>query len=121
MTFGVAGISFAGEKSKRCYYNDRFQTARIDNRQDRQDDRIYHGIRSGKITSREFKTLMREQERIEQAEKRAKRDGRITKNERRKLEFMQDRASKNINEAKNNRRVAREYTRYQSFNKHYRD
>ncbi|MDM8537084.1 hypothetical protein QUF70_10045 [Desulfobacterales bacterium HSG17] len=116
MTFGITGVSFAGRKGDRCG-NDR-QTAKVNKRQNRQADRIYKGIRKGNITRHEFKSLMREQARIEKAEKRAKRDGRITKREREKLEIMQNRASDSIYEYKHNGRVARD-ARYQSRN-HYR-
>jgi len=119
MTFGITGISFAGRKAVRC--DNKRQTAKIDKRQNRQADRIYQGIKTGKITRREYKRLMREQARIDQAEKRAKRDGRITKREHEKLNWMQKKASDNIYEAKHNRRVARDFDRYQTRNNHFRD
>ena len=132
MTFGLTGISFAGKKAERRnndrqavkvdkHQNRQIAVKKVDNRQDRQADRIYQGIKTGKITNREYKSLMREQARIEHAEKRAKRDGRISKREQKKLNWMQKKASDNIYEAKHNRRVARDITRYQSKNHYFRD
>jgi len=61
---------------------------------------------------------MREQERIESAERRALRDGRITRMEQEKLNWMQKKASENIYESMNNRRAARDVD-YHSWNNHY--
>ncbi|QTA80873.1 Uncharacterized protein dnl_31860 [Desulfonema limicola] len=128
MTFGITGLSFAEEKFDHLNHNKQFvktdrhnvkAVVKADKRQDRQADMIYQGIKTGKITSSEYKNLMREQERIDQAEKRALRDGRITRMEQEKLNWMQKKARENIYEAKNNRRVARDVD-YHSWNKHYR-
>ncbi|WP_207689921.1 hypothetical protein [Desulfonema limicola] len=116
MIFGITGLSFAGRKGN---HNNNKHAVKAGNFQDRQIDRIYHGIKTGKITKSEYKSLIREQERIKHAKKRALRDGRITKMEREKLNWMQKRASQNIYESKHNRRVPRD-TGFHSWNQHYR-
>jgi len=119
MTFGSTSASFAGRRHYQC--NNDWQTEHIDKRQNRQANRIYKGIRKGKITRHEFKILMREQARIERAERRALRDGRITRREKEKIEWMQNKASDNIYEAKHNRRSVRDYDYYQSRNNSFWD
>lgn len=84
------GISHAG---------DRFEW-----RKDRQNERIYKGVKHGKINKREYNRLVNEQRRIERSEDRAWRDGRLTYGERERLDRMQNRASKNIYRSKHNHR-----------------
>ena len=88
-----AGTAWAGGRSER--------------RQQRQANRIYHGVRNGTISPQEFKRLGREQFRIEEAKRRALKDGHISRYERRHLKRMQNRASKRIFRAKHNGRCAR--------------
>jgi len=58
----------------------------VDSYQIQARNEIAQGIKSGRITSREAKPLLREAERIEVKENRFKRDGRIDNFERRELE-----------------------------------
>lgn len=58
---------------------------RIDSYQREARRQIAFGIESGRITSREAKSLLREAERIEVKENRFKRDGRLDSMERREL------------------------------------
>lgn len=71
--------------------------ARINQRQDRQQHRIYRGIGSGALTPRETYRLKRQQGRIARYEARSRADGRgLNWRERYRLERMQNRASRNI-------------------------
>jgi len=90
MVWATAGSAWAGGRPER--------------RQNRQTDRIYHGVRNGTITPREFKRLGREQFRIEAAKRRALEDGHISRYERRHLNRMQNRAGKRIYRAKHDDR-----------------
>jgi hypothetical protein len=71
--------------------------ARINQRQGREQTRIYHGVRDGQLTARETFRLEREQGRIARYEARSRADGPgLTYRERYRLEHMQDRASRDI-------------------------
>jgi hypothetical protein len=71
-------------------------TKRIDERQDRQDQRIEKGAKSGDLTKKEAKRLEKGQARIDAAEKKAAADGKITKEERARIEKMQDQQAREI-------------------------
>jgi hypothetical protein len=71
--------------------------ARINQRQGREQARIYHGVQSGQLTARETYRLEREQARIARYEAVSRADGPgLTGRERYRLERMQDRASRDI-------------------------
>jgi hypothetical protein len=71
--------------------------ARINQRQGHQQQRIYHGIRTGQLTPREAARLERQQVRIARYEARSRADGPgLTRAERIRLERMQDGASRSI-------------------------
>lgn len=72
------------------------QTYRSEAREARQDYRIERQLRRGEITPREYRRLMRQQERIDRSQRRAARDGVITWRERQRIERQQNRASRNI-------------------------
>ena len=73
-------------------------TKRIDERQDRQEQRIEKGAKSGDLTKKEAKRLEKGQARIDAAEKKAAADGKITKEERARIEKMQDQQAREIRE-----------------------
>lgn len=78
--------------------------ARINQRQDRQQHRIYRGIGSGELTARETYRLERQQGNIARYEARSRADGQgLNWRERYRLERMQDRASRNIYRQKHDR------------------
>lgn len=79
---------------------------KVDARQDRQDDRIDNGKRSGEITKREGRKLEHQQRGIQRAENRAKADGVVTRREARKIEQKQDKANRDIHRAKTNNQKA---------------
>ena len=71
-------------------------TRNINDRQDRQADRIEDGRSAGSITWREGLKLRAEQRRIARAEAAFRADGHLDRQERRVLTSMQDRASSHI-------------------------
>jgi uncharacterized membrane protein YebE (DUF533 family) len=78
-------------------------TPRIDQRENKQQNRIQQGIRSGELTPQEAHRLGAQQYHINRLEQAAKADGIVTPGERRRLMHQQDMANRNINRAKNNR------------------
>lgn len=79
------------------------QTARVDNRQDRQETRIEQGVASGELTRRETAGLVHQQRHINQLERRTEADGHVTGREALRVEAAQDRASQRIFRAKHDR------------------
>ena len=78
--------------------------ARINQRQERQQQRIFRGIGSGELNARETYRLERQQARINRYEARSRADGGgLGWRERYRLERMQDRASRNIYRQKHDR------------------
>ncbi len=71
-------------------------TPRIDQRQEKQDERIERGIEKGQITKKEARRLEKGQEHVEDLEEKALRDGRVTKDEKRQIEKAQDKQSQQI-------------------------
>ncbi|BDA84319.1 hypothetical protein Sa4125_18610 [Aureimonas sp. SA4125] len=80
------------------------QTARGEYRENRQEHRIGRALVQGDLTPRETRNLVRQQNRIDRAQRRVARDGYVTPRERRKVERMQDRANRNIHRKANNYR-----------------
>ena len=71
--------------------------AQVNQRQWNQQQRIYHGARSGRLTSREYYRLQRQQRRIARYEARSRWDGGgLSRHERVRLSRMQNRANRNI-------------------------
>lgn len=77
-------------------------TPGIDQRQINQDRRIDKGVESGRLTENEVQKLENQQNRIENAETKAKSDGVVTGAERRRLTVRQNKASRNIYRKKHN-------------------
>jgi hypothetical protein len=71
-------------------------TPRIDQRQEKQDERIERGIEEGQITKKEGRRLEKGQEHVEDLEEKARRDGKVTKDEKRRVEEAQDKQSQQI-------------------------
>lgn len=77
---------------------------RVNNRQNRQQERINRGIKTGELTAREVNNLQRQQQRIDRMEDRYRDSGKgLTWRERYRLEQRQDRASRNIYRQKHDR------------------
>jgi hypothetical protein len=66
----------------------------VNQRQERQQDRIRQGIKSGELTKGEAHRMMGAERRINNYEKYARSDGKIGPKEFQKLERMQNRESK---------------------------
>jgi hypothetical protein len=81
-------------------------TPRIDQRQEKQQQRIDQGVASGALTEKEAARLQNEQDRIQKAEDKAAADGKLTKKERARIEHRQDQASKHIYRQKHDRQTA---------------
>lgn len=79
------------------------QAARVDNRQERQSDRITRGVESGQITPREQVHLERQQRHINRMERRTEADGHVSRREAVHMEHAQDRASRSIARDRHNR------------------
>ena len=68
----------------------------INQRQWRQQARIWNGYRSGDLTLREFRRLERQQTHIRSSKARARQDGVVTPRERVRIHREQNRASRRI-------------------------
>jgi hypothetical protein len=75
----------------------------IARRQDRQEDRIDQGIKSGELTRREAARLERGQAHLNRMENRALADGKITQGEFRRIEHSQNVQSHPIYRQKHDR------------------
>jgi hypothetical protein len=72
------------------------QETRVDNRQDRQSDRIIQGAAAGQLTAREQARLAHQQRKIGRLEQRTQADGQVTYREAARMEHAQDHASRAI-------------------------
>jgi hypothetical protein len=75
----------------------------IDRRQDRQEDRIDQGVKSGEINRREAARLERGQAHVNRLENRALADGHISRGELRRIEEAQNVQSHRIYRQKHDR------------------
>lgn len=80
-------------------------TPRIDQREANQEKRIEQGVESGQLTKREARRLHRGDQRIDNAEERAKADGVVSHKERKRLRHMQDAESKAIHHQKHDKQA----------------
>ena len=80
--------------------------AQVNQRQYRQQQRIYQGVDRGQISQREYFNLQRQQGRIARYEQVSRRDGGgLSRDERTRLNRMQNRASENIHTRRTGRGV----------------
>ena len=77
-------------------------TPGVDNRENRQAKRIFHGVRNGSLTPRETGQLLRGEARIHRMENRFKSDGKVTVKERARLHRNLNRQSRRIYRKKHN-------------------
>ena len=80
------------------------EAARADRRQRKQAARVVDGVKSGELTKRETRQIVRQQRDVQRTKRRARADGKVTVRERVRIERKQDRASRNIARKKHNRR-----------------
>jgi hypothetical protein len=71
-------------------------TPRIDQRQERQQQRIDQGVKSGQLNQKEAARLEKGQARVQKMEDKAAADGKVTAKERRRIEQAQDQQSRRI-------------------------
>lgn len=80
------------------------EARRMDKRENRQGQRIHQGIKSGEVTKREAKKLIRGQKKVHAMENQAMADGDFSLEEKARIEHAQDKQSKKIFRAKHNER-----------------
>jgi len=78
------------------------EARRVDKRENRQGHRIQQGIRSGEVTKREAKKLIRGQKKVHAMEEQARAEGNFSLEEKARIEHAQDKQSKKIFRAKHN-------------------
>lgn len=102
----VLGVGSAAVLTAGALYAGPTDDPRIQQREQKQEQRIDQGVKSGQLTPGEAGRLERQQAKIKQDEARMKSDGKLTKKERAKLTREQNRASKNIYRKKHNTKTA---------------
>ena len=107
VVFGVAALLAGGAYAQSEASPADLQQQRVDNRQDRQSDRITQGVESGQLTVREQARLEKQQRHINRLERRTEADGHVTRREAVRVEKAQDRASRDIRRHKHDRQQAR--------------
>lgn len=80
----------------RAYPQHLAYSQQIDARQARQVERIRFGVQTGQLTRREFRKLMREQDRIQAMEHHFRADGRLDARETARLDQALDQARRHI-------------------------
>lgn len=98
------------------YQQSRMFSQQINERQDRQMDRIQAGMRSGSLTRYEFRELMQEQRQIRAMEQHAKADGIIDPHEYQRLDRALDRASRSIRSEKHDQQARNNHGHHPWFN-----
>ena len=76
------------------------EASRNRNRENRQEGRIAQGVKSGELTGRETRHLVRGQKKIDAFQKKAMADGDLSAKEKFRLEKMQDRQNRKIHKQK---------------------
>ena len=96
----LGGLSLVGGLATNAAADTRFDRYgrydRIDQRQQFQEEQIRRGLATGRLTTGEYRVLMREQNQIARLEARAEADGQLTGWERNRIERAQDEAARNI-------------------------
>jgi CRISPR/Cas system-associated endoribonuclease Cas2 len=122
LALGVMGLATGGAQAGWGYdrgfnhgpdFNQsRMFSQQIDERQERQMERIQAGFHNGKLTRPEFRELMREQREIRHMERTFSADGRIDAREFARLDRALDEASRNIKDEKHDRQTRYGYNDY---------
>lgn len=76
------------------------EASRNGHRERRQEARIAQGVKSGELTGREARHLMKGQKKIDAFQKKAMADGELSMKEKARLEKMQDRQNRKIQRQK---------------------
>src|SRR6478736_6605283 len=85
--------------------NAQTKTPNIHKRQERQQERIGQGVKSGQLTAKETEHLEAREAKIQHDKKEAKADGKVTGKERAKLEREENRTSRAIYRQKHDAQV----------------
>jgi hypothetical protein len=93
----IVGTTLLVATAAPSFAHDWYSGRDIDARQDWQSDRIQRARRSGELTGYEYRSLMSEQHRIREIERRAKSDGVLTWRERAAIRDAQHDAGRHIN------------------------
>ena len=75
----------------------------VDQRQQRQENRIQQGVNSGSLSKKEERRIRKDQARIKRMEKHSKKDGHVTAKEKKKIHRAQKHASHKISRKKHNK------------------
>ena len=81
------------------------KTPVINYRQRSQEKRINHGVKNGKLTTNEARTLRKDERTISAEKRMAKSDGVVTHSERKMIRHQENRDSRAIYRKKHNARV----------------
>jgi len=95
--FALPGVALAQTKS----------TPRIDQRQEKQEQRIEQGVKSGALNKKEAARLEKGQDRVQKMEDKAMTDGKVTRKEKARIEHAQDVESKRIARQKHDKQKAK--------------
>jgi hypothetical protein len=101
LILSAGGAAFA--QTAAAVQKDPLATPRIDRREVNQEKRIQQGVASGQLTPREAQRLEKGEQRIDNAEARAKADGKVTAQERTHLTRMQNKENRAIHAEKHDR------------------
>lgn len=82
-------------------------TPRIDARQEKQEQRIQQGVKSGALNQKEAARLEKGQARVQKMETKAVADGKVTAKERARIEKAQNRESRRIFREKHDKQTAK--------------
>jgi hypothetical protein len=88
-------------------YSQTTSTPRIDQRQQKQQQRIDKGVSSGQLNEKEAARLQKGQARVQKMEDKAVADGKVTKKERRRIEHAQDQQSRRIAKQRHDKQKAK--------------
>jgi hypothetical protein len=92
----TTGFPHAGPFQPAAYCPPKGGVATVDERQARQMDRIYEGLRSGQLTRHEARDLLHDQRQIERVERRYLADGHLSRDEWLDLDRRLNEASREI-------------------------
>lgn len=81
------------------------KTPRVTKRQERQQERIAQGVKSGELTAKETEHLEAREAKIQHDKKEAKADGKVTASERARLNREENRSSRAIRRQKHDAQV----------------
>jgi hypothetical protein len=103
MRLKTTAIAFAIAALPAAAFAQADSTARIDQRQHNQQQRIEQGVASGQFTEKEAARMQKGQQRVQRREDKAMADGRMSAKERARIERRQDQQSRHIRRERHDR------------------